>query len=106
MQKEAGRESDTTQRFDTKRSTAGPAISVMGRRQLCHQGRDPILHLGEGHRIDDLVGDAVVILPPEMRFAPEIVELDGVQRLGDLLRIQALRLLYRSDEGKAGIREV
>src|SRR6266705_1421747 len=63
--------------FDGNRSAARPAISVMGRRQLRHQSRDPVLHFGEGHGVDDLVGDAVVILPPEMRLAPEIVELDG-----------------------------
>src|ERR1700756_863859 len=93
-------------RFAANRLTAGPAISAIGRRQLCDQGRDPILHLGEGHGVDDLVGDAVVILPPEMRFAPEVVELDGVQGLGDLLRIEALSLLHRSDDSEGGIGEV
>src|SRR5260370_7952844 len=79
---------------DTNRSAAVPAMSVIGRRQLRHQSRNPILHLGEGHGVDDLVGDAIVILAPEMRRAPEIVELSVVQGLGDLLRPAPLRLLH------------
>src|SRR5262245_44167751 len=97
---------NTTRLFDRNCSAACPTISVIGGRQLGHQGRNPVLHLGEGHGVDDLVGDAVVILPPIVSFAPEIVELDGVQGLGDLLGIEALSLLYRSDKSEGGIGEV
>src|SRR5262249_32228418 len=97
---------NTTRLFDRNCSAACPTISVIGRRQLRHQGRNPSLHLGEGHGGDDLVGDAVVILSPIVSFAPEIFELDTVQGLGDLLWIEALSLLYRRDKSEGGIGEV
>src|SRR5215472_15029290 len=97
---------NTMQLFDRNCSAACPAISAIGWRQLRHQSRNPVLHLGEGHGVDDLVGDAVVILPPIMSFAPEIIELDTVQGLGDLLRIETLSLLYRRDKSEGGIGEV
>src|SRR6516162_10438554 len=94
-----------------KRGEGAPFISVIGRSvigrcQLRHQSGDPVLHLGERHGVDDLVGDAVVILSPEMCLAPEVVELDSVQGIGDLLRIEALSLLHRGDKSKGGICEV
>src|SRR5882724_2322470 len=61
------------------------APSVVGREELRDEGRDPVLHLGERHRIDDLVADAVVVLAAEVRLAPEIVELDDAEGVGDLL---------------------
>jgi len=73
---------------------------------LDDEGRDPVLHLGERHRIDDLVADAVVILSSEMGFAPQILELDDAESVGDLLRVDALRLLHRGDEGEGRIGEV
>src|SRR5215471_13446723 len=106
MQNEAGRGLDITELFGTKRLTAGPTIAVIGRRQLRHQSRYPVFHLGEGHGVNNLVGNAIVILSSEMRLSPKVVELDGMQGLGDLLRVEALSLLYRSDKGEGGIREV
>src|SRR5262249_33825120 len=50
--------------------------------------------------------DAVVLLPAEVRLAPQIVELDDAEGVGDLLRIEALRLLHRRDEGKGRVGEV
>ena len=54
----------------------GPPMLLMRREELHDERRDPVLHLGERHRIDDLVGDAVVLLAAEVRLAPEVVELD------------------------------
>src|SRR5260370_3945870 len=83
-----------------------PFSSIIGRRQLHHQGRNPVLHPGTRHRVDHLVGDAVVILSSKMRLAPEVLELYGVQRLADFLRIEALRLLHGSDKCEGGGGEV
>src|SRR5258705_3188901 len=89
-----------------RQSRRSKASSVVGREELRDEGRDPVLHLGERHRIDDLVADAVVVLAAEVRLAPEIVELDDAEGVGDLLRIDALRLLHRGDEGEGRIGEV
>src|SRR3989441_5544292 len=79
---------------------------VVRRRELHDEVRDPVLDLGERHGVDDLVTDAVVILAAEMRLAPEIVELDGAQRLGDLLRVDALGFPDRGHEREGRIGEV
>src|SRR6266850_2069632 len=47
---------------------------VVWRKELHDEGRDAVLHLGERHRVDDLVADAVVVLPAEVRLAPQVVE--------------------------------
>src|SRR4029450_2005674 len=78
---------------------------VVRRRELDHEVRHAVLHLGEGHRIQDLVADAVVLLAAEPRLAPEVVELDGLQGVGDLLLVEALRLLHRGHEGEGRRRE-
>src|SRR5262245_20397919 len=80
--------------------------SVVGWRQLHHQVRDPVPHLREGHGIDDLVADAVIVLSPEMRLAPEVIELDAAQRFGHLLGIEALGLLDAGDERVGRVGEV
>src|SRR5262245_36512708 len=67
---------------------------VVRRRELDHEVRHAVLHLGEGHRIEDLVADAVVLLAAEVRHAPQVLELHRLHRLGDLLLVQALRLLH------------
>src|SRR5262249_50636615 len=75
-----------------------PSHSVMRREELHDEGRHAVLHLGERHRIDDLVADAVVVLSAEVRLAPQVVELDDAESVRHLLRIGALRLLQRGDE--------
>src|SRR5215475_1576048 len=77
---------------------------VVRRRELDHEIRHAVLHLGEGHRIEDLVTDAVVLLPAEMRRAPEVLELDDRQGLGDLLLVQALGLAQCGHEREGRVR--
>src|SRR5712691_5861922 len=98
-------------RSEAPRGTRGAprgraAALVVGWGELHDEVRDPVLDLGERHGVDDLVTDAVVILAAKMRLAPEIVELDGAQRLGDLLRVDALGLLDRGHEREGRIGEV
>src|SRR5215470_12948434 len=83
-----------------------PRRLVVRRRQLQEERRHAVPHLRERHRVDDLLTDAVVVLAAEVRLAPEVVELHGAHGLGDLLRVEALRLADRGHEGKRGIREV
>src|SRR5207244_11181536 len=80
--------------------------SVVGRRQLQQERRHAVLHLREWHRVDDLLSDAIEVLPAEMRLTPEVVELHGAQGLADLLRVEALRLPDGGHEGERGIGEV
>src|SRR6266850_3401392 len=79
---------------------------VVWREELHDEGRDAVLHLGERHRVDDLVADAVVVLPAEVRLAPQVVEFHDAEGVRHLLRIDALRLLQRGDEGEGRIGEV
>src|SRR4029453_14633776 len=79
---------------------------VVRRRELDHEVRHAVLHLGEGHRIEDLVADAVVFLAAEAGLAPEVVELDGLRGPGDLLLVEALGLLHGGHEGEGRIGEV
>src|SRR5437667_11127401 len=80
--------------------------SVVRGLELDDELRDPVFDLGEGHGVDDLVADAVVILPTDVRLPPEVLELDRAQRLGDLLRVEALGLLHRGHERECRIGEV
>src|SRR5436309_339748 len=79
---------------------------IVGWRELRHEVGDPVLHLGERHGIDDLIADTVVVLAAEVRLAPEILELDRAERLGDPLWVQALGLFHRGHEGEGRIGEV
>src|SRR6266542_795764 len=63
------------------------AASVMRREELHDEGRDAVLHLGERHRVDDLVADTVVVLSAEVRLAPQVVELHDAEGVRHLLRI-------------------
>src|SRR5712691_5349882 len=52
----------------------GPQLRLVVRWvELHHEVRDPVFHLGEGHGIDDLIADAVVVLAAEVRLAPEVL---------------------------------
>src|SRR5262245_39356992 len=79
---------------------------IMRWQELHDEGRDAVLHLGERHRVDDLVADAVVVLPAEVRLAPQVVELHDAQSVRHLLRVCTLRLLQRRDEREGRIGEV
>src|SRR5437764_15103658 len=87
------------------RSAAVTLLVVRGD-ELHDERRDPVLHLGERQGIDDLVADAVEVLAAEMRLAPEVLELHGGERVRDLLRIGALRLLHRRHEREPGVAEI
>src|SRR5687767_13722926 len=82
------------------------SLSIVGWRELHDEGGHPVLHLGERHRVEDLVADAVVLLTAEPRLAPEVLELDGAEGLRDLLLVEALSLLHRGHEREGRIREV
>src|SRR2546427_768310 len=69
-----------------------PSALVVRWRELDDEGRHPVLPLGERHGIEDLVADAVIVLAAEMCLTPEVVELHGLQRVGDLLLVEALGL--------------
>src|SRR5207244_9763875 len=75
-----------------------PYTTLFRSLELHDELRDPVFDLGEGHGVDDLVADAVVILATEVRLPPEVLELDRAQRLGDLLPVEALGLLHRGHE--------
>src|SRR5437870_3327015 len=89
----------------TRRAEVTSAL-VVGGLQLHDERGHAVLHLGERHRVEDLVADAVVVLAAEVRLAPEVLELHGRERVRDLLLIEALRLLHRGDERERRVREV
>src|SRR5437867_12571253 len=67
-------------------STCG--CSVVRGLELHDELRDPVFDLGEGHGVDDLVADAVVILPTEVRLPPEVLEI-GRASCRDRVRLLA-----------------
>src|SRR5882724_4110179 len=90
----------------SRREIIGTPSSVVRRRQLKEERRHPVLHLREWHRVDDLLSDAIEVLPAEMRLTPEVVELHGAHGLADLLRVEALSLPDGGHEGESGVGEV
>src|SRR3989442_6865540 len=82
------------------------AALVMRWGQLHDHLRDAVLHLRERHGIDDLIADAIEILPAKVGLAPQVVKVDGVQGLGDLLGVETLGFLHPSNEREGGVGKV